>query len=65
MGSTEHTENRQPTAALAAVALSVGASLDDAWNIALEAGKQTTDEAAYREAFRLAGGTAYKRFDQA
>jgi len=65
MGSTEHTENRQPTAALAAVALSVGAGVDDAWNIALEARKQATEEAAYREAFRLAGEIAYKNFGQA
>lgn len=65
MGSTEHNENRQPTAALAAVALSVGASVDDAWNIALEAAKQQTDEAAYREAFRLAGEAVYSRFVQA
>ncbi|QSZ53257.1 hypothetical protein RI444_15525 [Paenarthrobacter sp. AT5] len=65
MGSTEHKENGQPTAALAAVALAVGANVDDAWKIALEAAKQPTDEAAYREAFRLAGEVAYKNFGQA
>ena len=65
MGLSEHTENWQPTTALAAVALCVGASVDEAWAIALEAAKQPSAEAAYREAFRLAGETAYKNFGQA
>ncbi|MGJ3189239.1 hypothetical protein [Paenarthrobacter sp. FR1] len=65
MGSIEYTEHRQSVTALAAVALAVGTSVDDAWKIALEAAKQSTEEACYREAFRLAGGVAYSRFSQA
>lgn len=51
--------------ALAAVAISVGASIDDAWAIAGEAARQDTEESAYREAYRLAGDVAYRRFGQA
>ena len=65
MGTTKNTETTQPMTALAAVALSVGASVDDAWKIADQAATQLTEEAAYREAFRLAGESAYKRFGQA
>ncbi|MFI2565667.1 hypothetical protein [Paenarthrobacter sp. NPDC018779] len=64
MVSNEHEENGQPTAALAAVALAVGANVDDAWDIAVEAARLPTAEAAYREAFRLAGEVAYRKFGQ-
>ena len=58
-----HTENSRT--ALAAVALSVGASIEDAWTIAGEAARKDSEEAAYREAYRLAGDVAYRRFGQA
>lgn len=51
--------------ALAAVAIAVGANVDDAWTIAGEAAREQTEEAAYREAYRLAGEKAFARFGQA
>lgn len=51
--------------ALAAVAIALGVNVDDAWTIAGEAARQATEEAAYREAFRLAGDVAYRNFGQA
>ena len=48
--------------ALAAVAIAVGVGVEDAWAIAGEAALKDTEEAAYREAFRLAGDVAYRRF---
>ncbi|MFE4195276.1 hypothetical protein ACFRJ9_05385 [Paenarthrobacter sp. NPDC056912] len=65
MGSTEHTpETRHSLAGLAAVALSVGTSVDDDWGTAQEAATKPTEESAYREALRLAGDVAYRKFGQ-
>lgn len=52
------------TTALAAVAVAVGLSADEAWSVALRAVNEVSEEASFREAFRLAGDIAFIGIDQ-
>lgn len=64
MSMGKSSEDSGHAIALAAVAVAVGLSADEAWSVALRAAHEVSEEAAFKAAFRYAGDIVYGAMDR-